>query len=755
MSKGVERAATWLLTLPAVIPLIYVGGLLYPYVAPKTLLLRTLAICLAALFAYLVLSNRPLYWSRLRKRAWIPGALLLVAYVTSLFGVDFYHSFWSIFDRGDGLLTLTALVLFFYGTLLYADERLFRRITVVVVWVASLVALYALLQWVQAILGVDLPFITEPRGRFGGTFGNAAYLASYLGLTVFLTLGLLLEYRETARHSGRRNALYASLALQLIVIFVAATRGTLLALALVAFIAIVYFAWKKGGSIRTYARVLFVAGIVLAALFFLFREQLSHSGIESVKRVASISLRDATVESRLFIWRNMLQDVMSRPLTGYGAEQVAVPFNHFYDPTAIGEQWFDRAHNSFLDYLVQYGVGGLLLYLSLIAAFFYTAFQKFRVGEEKMGLPAIASAPIRQAQGEKAGLLALLAIVYAIQNFFVFDTASTFWLFLILFAGLLAEGGTTTLARLPKVSPLVPVGVAFAILVLIFPVTIQPLRANLLLAEGYLYHIVDVHRAVVSMEKGLSLGTYADLEVGYQTYQMYTDRQVEMLKGEERVTAYRFAVNTLGNNFDRYPYDARTATYLAHVLDSAPPEIAVNDEELRRVLNLAIELSPKRLQPWYLLANVDIRKADKMSPGKEQSQLYLQGIQTLKDYAAVVPKSAEPRYIIATLYLVVGDPAEAKKWADEALPLYVKDGPVARRAARYYITVEDWENARRFLLDLVEVNPADYPVVYDLAKAEFLAGDPEAALQIVAQLRIDAPGTVEADPAFLAALEGR
>lgn len=738
MSKGLERTAAWLLTLPAILPLIYVGGLLYPYVAPKTLLLRTLAICLAALFAYLILSNRPLYWTRLQnKLAWIPGALLLVAHVSSLFGVDFYHSFWSIFDRGDGLLTLTALVLFFYGTLLFADELLFRRITVFVVWVASCVAVYALLQWLQATAGIDLPLITEPRGRFGGTLGNAAYLASYLGLTVFLTLGAALEYRHTARHSRRRNALYASLALQLIAIFVAATRGTLLALALAAFFAVVYFAWKGNGSIRTYARALCVAGLVAAALFFVFREPLSHSSIESVRRVASISLRDATVESRLFIWRNMLQDVMSRPLMGYGAEHVDVPFNRFYDPTAIGEQWFDRSHNSFLDYLVQYGALGLLLYTSLIIAFAYTAIQAFKGG------------------AQRAGLMVLLAIVYAVQNFFVFDTASTFWLFLFLFAGLLAGGSTTTLARVPKLPHLVSIGVSCAILILIIPVTIQPLRANLLLAEGYLYHIADVNRAVSAMEKGLSLGTYADLEYGYQAYQMYTERQATMLSGDERIRAYRYAVNTLGNNFDAYPYDARTAVYLGHVLDTAPPEIEVNDEEIRRILHLAIELSPKRLQPWYLLANVDIRRADQMSPGRERDQLYLQGIQTLKEYAAVVPKSAEPRYIIATLYLVVGDFGEAKTWADEALPLYVKDGSVARRAARYYITVEDWENARRFLRDLVESNGADYPVLYDLAKAEFLAGDRDTALEIVEKLRIDAPGIVEGDPTFLAALEGQ
>src|SRR3989344_5219351 len=104
MTHTMAKWFPWLLLAPAVLPLIYVDGLLYPYVAPKTLLFRALGIIVLAAFTYLALSGREFYWSRLRQRlAWIPAALLFVAYATSLLGVDFYHSFWSVYDRGDGL----------------------------------------------------------------------------------------------------------------------------------------------------------------------------------------------------------------------------------------------------------------------------------------------------------------------------------------------------------------------------------------------------------------------------------------------------------------------------------------------------------------------------------------------------------------------------------------------------------------------------------------------------------------------------
>lgn len=143
MRRTVEKAFPYLLLAPALLPLLYIDGLLYPYLTPKTILLRAFGIVLAAAFAFLLLAGREFFWARLKQKVtWIPGALLLVAYGTSLIGVDFYHSFWSIFDRGDGLLTLSVIVAYFYAVLLFAERGFFERLAKVAAWVGSLVALY-------------------------------------------------------------------------------------------------------------------------------------------------------------------------------------------------------------------------------------------------------------------------------------------------------------------------------------------------------------------------------------------------------------------------------------------------------------------------------------------------------------------------------------------------------------------------------------------------------------------------------------
>ncbi len=737
IANWISRILPYLLLFPALLPLVYIDGLLYPYLAPKTILFRADWLLAMAAFVILALSGQSFYFDRLKNWVtWIPGGLLAIAYISSLFGIDFYHSFWSIFDRGDGLLTLTAIVGFFYLWLLSAHTKLVNQLFKVTAWVASAVALIGALQWLQQASGTNFPLIPDVDGRIGSTMGNAAFLASYLGLAFFVTM----LYAKDLRGNWR-IALFIGAALQILTIVLSATRGTLLAFIIAGGLGCLYVAWRGAGTLRTYARAATVAGLIFLGVFVTFREQLAQSSFEPIRRVAGISLQDATVESRLFIWREVGARVMSQPLLGVGAENIEVLFNEVYDPTAIVEQWFDRTHNAFLDYLVQFGFAGLALYVLLIAAFIREAW--LRTKEEGIGLTV-------------GPLFVLLTAVYIVQNFFVFDTALTLWLFLILFAVLLVlkDASKESPLALPRLPSFVPLAAGALIAILIVPVSILPLRANWLLAQGYLYHVFDARKAVAVMEKGYALDTYATLEYGYQNYEMYTERQSEMLKGEARVTAYRFVEKVLETNFELYPYDARTATYYAHVLDSAPPEITRDEEKFEAVIARAIELSPRRIQPWYLLANISIRAGDTLPPEhKDRKVHYLKAVATLTEYSALVPKMAEPRFVIATLYLTMGDRAMAKQWADEALPLYKPDLATARRAARYYVTTEDWEHAPRFLEDIFAMSPTEYNIKYDLVKAVFLGGNIEHARQLYEELKVEAPGMVERDPAFMQAME--
>lgn len=736
MIDRLERVFPYVLLATAILPLVVIHGMLYPYVAPKTILLRGLAVVALALFSYLALSGRSFFFSRLRNPiTWIPGILLLIAFISTVMNADFYHGLWSNFDRGDGVLTLASVTVLYYLVLVYAGKQFFSQFLRVVAFTGSLVAIYACLQWVSITLGVSLSFVTVSSGRIGSTFGNAAFLAAYLGMTFFITLIVARQSQGVWKKIAYNGATF-----QIIGILITATRGTLVALIISGILALMYFALFTRDHFTVHARLVLVGIVTLVALFFVFRTEIVKVPIVSIQRMATISVSDSTVSSRLFVWSHVVPDAMRHPFLGTGAESIEVIFNRIYDPGKITEQWFDRSHNAFLDYFVQYGILGLLAYLALIGTIAYAGIRRYRQDNEKEGL-----------------LFVLLAFSYAISNFFVFDTAMTLMLMSML-AALVLYGKDVSNERKSSLkifdSNITPSIVAVSILLVLFPVSITPLRANLFLADGYLYHILDVRRAVASMNEGLSLGTYADLEYGYQAYDMYTSRQQTMLTGEARIIAYQYAVNLLTKNYAKYPYDARTATYLGHVLDSAPPEVVRDEAFETLVLERAIQLSPKRAQAWYMLANIPLRKGDDPTM-IDKNSFYHKAISVVEAYANMVPETSEPRYILATLYLTVGDTESAKHWADEALPLYSYDGSLAtaKRAARYYVLTEDWLHAEKFLLNISKALPSDYGALYDFAKAAFLAGNEEIGIESATIVKQNALSIFNSDPQFVRAYD--
>jgi len=181
------------------------------------------------------------------------------------------------------------------------------------------------------------------------------------------------------------------------------------------------------------------------------------------------------------------------------------------------------------------------------------------------------------------------------------------------------------------------------------------------------------------------------------------------------------------------------------VIDLAPPEAVRDEALLKNALLRAIELSPKRIQPYYLLANISIRNNN-----------YEEAVAVLSIYAGDAPKDAEPRFIIANLYVLAGNSAKAGEWAEKGYILYGENGGglnSARRAAMYYIGTEEWPKALRFMEDVVNKDPEDLASLYNLAKLYYMTGNREFAVQIVEQLMIQKPGLVETDPVFLKAIE--
>jgi len=701
MSPALMRAYPWLLLAPVVLPVVVVGGVVYPYLVPKTLLFWALGLLSLAAFVLLAATDAPFAWARFKnKMTWVPGALLTVAFITSAVGVDFYRSFWGRFVRGEGLLTLALAVASYYLILLLADERFFARLTRAVSAIASAVALYGIGEWLIA------------HSRIGSLLGNAAFFAGYLGITVFVTL---LAARSLT--GGWRAAAYTGAVLQVVAIVLTATRGTMLALGIALLAWLVARAWPervstledvrlgraaRSASERAFARVGLAVLLLLVVIFIGFRTQLAHIPFEPIARIATAGTGDSDIASRLFIWRNMVGQIEQHPWLGVGAEHVDVLFNNFYDPTLIQEEWFDRAHNAFLDYWAQFGIAGLALYLALITSFFVAARRLAARG-----------------QGSEATFVALLALTYAVQNFFVFDTISSFWLLVALLAALQATmlPAPYEPLALPAWARPASYVVAAILLICLYPVALRPAQAASSLVEAYRYQLTDPAREVNALSHGYALGTYGNLEYGYEAYEMYAMHQAPYLTGTALADAYQASLSVLTANFNRFPYDARTALYLAHVLSLVPQSTAIDGNLLKAALDRATTLSPNRAQPWYILANLSIGSANAYPPkSPERTAGYLAAEDILSRYINQVPRLSEPHFVLAQLLYASGDSAAAAAEAAKGKEYYRGGLETAKRAVGYYETVLDLSNAAFFLSEVLKEEPDNAAAAADLAK---------------------------------------
>ncbi len=717
--KYLERVYPWLLVAPAILPVVIWGGLIYPYLVPKTLLFYALSILAIGAFAMLATHGRAFYWARVKKwETWVPAALLVLAYVASVFGVGFSRSFWSIFARGDGLLMLTGAVASYYLILLAVDGAFFTRFVRVVATVGSFVAVYGIGEW-----------LVSGGGRIGGLLGNAAFFAGYLGLALFATL-----MAAPMLSRGWRRAAYIGAGAEVVAIALSATRGTMLALGVAGVVWLIYQALGRpapadasAGALRAArpsltpaetsagfgltparARVILAVIVVLGGLFVAFRSELAQVPFQPIARVASISTADPDVASRLFIWQNMLGQIKQHLWLGVGAEHIDVLFNHFYDPTQITEQWFDRSHNAFLDYAAQYGIGGLLLYLALIAGFFTAARRYAARGDRRLAL-----------------LAALAGLVYAVQNFFVFDTISSFWLFLALLALLTAGSLDAREAQaVPLPAWMQPASYAFTfvLVALLYPVAVRPCMAAYDLAHAYSYQVTDVARSADLLAQGFALSSVGAPDYGYTAYEMYTGAQTTgqyALTGADRVTAYRAALAVLEADFARYPYDARIALDLAHLLTIDPSGTVPDHALLSAALDKVLALSPKRSQAWYILANLSISAANAQPKGSAaRTRGYAAAKDLLGRYSALVPRLAEPYFVLAQLDYATGDTAGAAAAAARGKQYYAGNLETASRAAVYYETARDLPDAAFFLKEVVRMDPGNTAAANDLATIE-------------------------------------
>lgn len=582
----------------ALTPFLVSSAMFFPFITGKNFFFRIVMEIILALWVILALLDKR-YRPTFSPVFYCMVALISVLILSTVFSVNPYRSFWSNYERMEGLighLHLFAYFLVLVSVMKTAKD--WRRIFYVFAGAGALMAAYGYLQaW-------GVVAISQQSGpRVDGTFGNASYMAIFMVFGVFIAAYLFFKSEKRWQ-----KILWLSLFLiEIPVVFLTATRGAILGLmgglSLAAFL---FMMLVRRREMRLLAGGVISGLIVLAAVFLLVKETdfVRHNYVLSRFRVLSFSER--TVESRFTIWGMAFQGFRERPVLGWGLENFNQIFNKYYKPTLWRQEaWFDRAHNVFFDWLTSTGILGLGAYLGLWISALYVLWRP--------GGPWRRMFPI----GAESVVLTSLLGAYFFHNLFVFDSVVSYLAFFLILGYVhfryVQESNNAAMAEEPARAdfgaalrtPKIAVGAA---------VTVVALIGSLYFFNAKPYvagrELLETLRAMSQRgrETDLVLGQF-DTVFAYKTFG--TGEAREQLSGyansvassdltmDEKIKVLTRAVQEMEKQNEEAPNDARTEIFLAGLYAAGGRwDLAIASTER------ALALSPKKQQFYFLQGDI-------------------------------------------------------------------------------------------------------------------------------------------------------
>ncbi|MEZ4195117.1 MAG: O-antigen ligase family protein [Candidatus Paceibacterota bacterium] len=619
-----------------------VNDYFFPFITGKNFAFRIIveiAFVAWALLAVVDAKYRPRFSWLLTSFA----TLLIVMFFANAFGRDPQTSFWSNFERMDGYVTLVHVFLYVVvlGSLLTTKKHwnIFLNTTL---GVAFVVAMYG------------LSGQTAPGARIESFLGNSAYLAIYMFFHIYIAFWLFVEHR-----SALLRTVYGLLAFMFIYTLIeTGTRGTTLGLISGTIVMVGYIGLfgSRFPEFRKYAIGAFVLLLVAVGSFYSARDSDFIQSSPNLARIANIDL-GKDLEVRGTIWGMAWSGVKERPLLGWGQSNFNYIFNEQYDPFLYGqEQWFDRVHNIFLDWLVTGGFLGLIAYLSIfVACVYYLIIVPLRRPEDQTFTTL-----------ERGVILGILA-GYMTHNLVVFDNIISYIFFAVILALIHSRVGE----HMPQFDTIkidknlfnqfvVPVAMVL-VGALIYTMHVPGILAAGDIIDGYRSQTAEGKLA--KFELALSRGSFAHQEITEQIAQQAmgigSDANVKEETRQKFITRAEEELNKL---VAEKPGDARV-----HVFFSTFYRALGNLDEAATQMDIARELSPRKQSIIMQQAIIKYSQGD-MEKAKE----------LFREAFILDERNDEAREYYAAMLFAIGE-------ADSAKALITEDRIMDRFAMNDFI----------------------------------------------------------------------
>lgn len=689
------KIGLWLIPL---LPL-YIPSLLYPFTTGRNFAFRIFVEIVFAFWIVLAATDRS-YRPRRSNLLSAVSLFLLVVLIADIFSPNPWRAFFSDYERMGGFISLFHYYLYFLVLC-----SVFRRVLDWSIFFLSSIATSALISFIALLHSWDVSLIipgiltlAPPGIRATSTTGNAAYLAGYLLLHTWLALLFIVQ------NWGQRITMATigtALALCLTGVVLTGTRSAMLSLALSSiFIGALSVSWRhivcyvKRKKTRVTASLLVIV-FAIAIVVITFKDHNTSESSGSLSRLINNSATDysaaGTINTRFIIWNMALKGIIERPVLGWGHENFYLVFQKYFDPRLHDkEQYFDRAHNIVLDWLIHAGIIGFLSYVVVWIIAIKTLIASVRVGK----------LPLRDGY-----LIGALLLSYLLHNSFHFDTFNTSFIFFSVLAYIQFRAGhkeslESVREEYTGRTYLVGVLVAFTLIVVIYWANIKPIQEVMALTRAVTMsksarkadsvNVEELYESFVRALANDTLGAGDADELLVKEVSLLADSP--HLSGSDKKRFVKLALSLLKKT-ENSSTDIRHLLMFAVLLNTADTLDEQYSLILEKILHEALQLSPKKQTIYFELAHLHLNTGAKTT-----------ALHTLKKAWEL-----EPRYTDAAANLLtISISLQRKDIIDEIeniIPLEQWNGGHLERIGIAYRRMENHGAALRIYRRLIELQP--------------------------------------------------
>ncbi len=625
------------------IPLVLLSQtFIFPFIVPKILLFRSIAMILFGGYVMLLLSQWRRYKIQMTWITWIIALFFASFAISTFVGVDWYKSLWDGHERMLGLFTILHYILYYIVVSnIFVELRDWKKLFRIFLIAGSIVMFIAIL---QRFVNPEL-LLNKGADRVSATLGNPIYLSGY-GLFLF-SIGLLLGLWEK-RGSWMQWASFAGAVLGIIGIFAGGTRGTLLGFfAAIGVMGLIYTMTLKGHKkIKQLIIIAIGVGILLLGVAYIYRQTDLVKSIPAVGRLVNVSLDQDTGTTRLMAWGIAVEAWQERPVFGWGPNNYYFAFNKYYRPAFLehgwGETWFDNAHSAIFNTLATQGIIGIMLYVGLFVVPGVVLIRAYRDDTISIHVFAVSSA---------------FLLGHFVHNAFVFENPTSylyFFVFLAFINTITKRQDTTENEGKKHILIGSMLGVGVVVLLLVYSTNINPARANMTMLQTIrAYHAGDPS---AQMQYDLSTAIPSphidDMRNDHaQTMEQIVDKYIRAKRIDDMRKYTAHAYEEVGKNLNIHPQDVRVHIMQAHLAQLMAGLSQDQSWLLKQEHHLeeALQYSPKRQQVIFELVTV------KSMLGEHQEGLALME-QAIQDHDDV----PDTWYRLIYAYIDVDDQEKAR-----------------------------------------------------------------------------------------------